>query len=169
MYKKKFKKARGKVNKIPLNVLRKPKGQRRTRPRAYKELITLHTFFVEYENSKDNTILKQTDQEDIAQYEEASDSYNYDQHDSSLPTRRRSYVKRKIKAAEQWEEVRAGVQKIILCRHSLDENAVCLNCQKLAVVRCQQCGPYQYCVDCSNELHHSRNFHHSPEIWKVAS
>ena len=103
------------MNKIPLNVLSKHKGQKRTRPRASRELITLHTSFVEYHNSKNSSIPKETDLEDSVQYEEGNDTYNYDQHDStsSLPAQQRSYVNRKVKAVEKWKEVRLGIQKII--------------------------------------------------------
>ena len=160
---KRFKKAKGKVNKIPLNVLRKPKGQRRTRPQVSKELISIKTSFHEYQNLKDTpSVHKEAD--NSAQYD-GIDNTSY-HHDDSLPAYQ-SYVKRKIKAAERWEEVRAGIQKIILHKHSLDK-AVCFNCkQSSAVIRCHQCSPYLYCMDCSNQFHHNKNFHHCPEIWKV--
>lgn len=162
MYRKRFKKGKGKVNKIPLNVIRRAKGQRRTRPHVSKELITLHTSFLEYKNSKDNASVHK-EMDDIAQYEEVDDTFY---HDDSSPAHQ-SYVKRKVKVAESWEKVRAGIQKIILHKNSLDENTICFNCQNLATVRCHQCGPYLYCMDCSNQFHHNKNFHHSPEVWKV--
>jgi len=162
MYRKRFTKVKGKVNKIPLNVLTRAKGQRKTKFQVSKELITLHTSFVEYENSKSNTsIHKEID--DAAQYEGIDDN-SY--HDNSSPPCK-SYVKRKMRAAERWEEVRAGLQRIILHKHLLCEGTICFNCQNLAVVRCHQCGPYLYCMDCCNQFHRDRNFYHSPEIWKV--
>ena len=160
MLRKRFKKAKGKVNKIPLNVLRKHKGQRRTRPQVSKELITVQTSFCEYQNAK--ALTKETD--DTAQYEEIDDTSF---HDDSLPVSQ-SYLKRKMKAAERWEEVRSGIQKIILHKNSLDKDTVCFNCKKSpAVMRCHQCSPFLYCMDCNNRFHHNRNFHHCPEIWKV--
>ena len=168
MFKKRCsKKGKEKLNRIPLNILQKSKGQRRVRPRVSKELITVHTAFRDYQNSKEVPEEPEQkdvpEQEDDATFSESIDCY----HDDSLPAGD-SYYKRKRKAAEKWEEVRAGVQKIILHRHLINEDSICFHCkQKSGVVRCHQCSPYMYCMDCSNEFHHNKNFHHSPEIWKV--
>ena len=120
---------RGKLNTLSLNVLRKHKGQKWTRSWASRELIALHTSFVKYQNSKNSSISKETDLEDSIQYEEGNDTYNYDQHDttSSLTTHQRSYVNQKAKAAKK-RKVKVGTQRIVLYRHSLDENTICLNC-----------------------------------------
>ena len=169
MFRKRCKKGKGKLNKIPLNILQKSKGQRRTRPRVSKELITVHRAFHDYQNSKDLPEEKDVPEDkDIP--EEKDDATYYegiDYHDDSLPAGD-SYYKRKKKAAENWEEVRAGVQKIILHRHLVNKDSVCFHCkQNAGVVLCHQCSPYMHCMDCSNEFHQNKNFHHSPEIWKV--
>ena len=137
MFRKRCKKGKGKLNKIPLNILQKSKGQRRTRPRVSKELITVHRAFHDYQNSKDLPEEKDIPEEkdDAAYYE------GIDYHDDSLPAGD-SYYKQKKKAAENWEEVRAGVQKIILHRHLVNKDSVCFHCkQNAGVVRCHQCSP----------------------------
>ena len=97
------KKGKEKLNRIPLNILQKSKGQRRVRPRVSKELITVHTAFRDYQNSKEVPEEPEQkdvpEQEDDATFSESIDCY----HDDSLPAGD-SYYKRKRKAAEKWEE-----------------------------------------------------------------
>ena len=149
---------------IPLNILKPLKGHRRTRPHVSKEIVQVHTSFMKYSEASssqhddlDNTSTHETDDEYI-------DSFC---QDSSSPSVYQSYTRRKTRAAEKWSEVRAGIERILLWQHSLNENTLCFQCISTAVVRCQQCGPYVYCVECANLLHENRNFHHSTEIWKV--
>ena len=163
MFKKRCKKGRGRLNKIPLNMLRKSKGQRRTRPRVSKELITVHKAFRDYQNLKE--VPEEKDLPEQNDDATLCEEINY--NDDSLPAGD-SYNQRKRKAAEKWEEVRASIQKIILNRHSANEGTICFHCKhNPGIVRCHQCSPYMYCMDCSNLFHDNLNFHHCPEIWKV--
>ena len=76
-------------------------------------MITVRRTFHDHQNSKDLPKEKDVPEEkDIPEEEDDATYYERtDYHDDSLPAGD-SYYKRERKAAENWEEVRAGVQSI---------------------------------------------------------
>ena len=164
---KKFRKRKGKANRIPFNILKPPKGHRRSRPHVSREVMQVHTAFRKYSeassrhhNNLDNDFTDEAERVDDSIYQDNSSP-------AAIPSLYQSYTQRKTKAAEKWGEVRSGIEETLLQQHCLNENTLCFQCDSKASVRCQECGPYFYCVECTNKLHENRNFHHCPEIWKV--
>lgn len=160
---KRTRRMKGKANRVPLNILKPLKGHKRTRPHVSKEIVQVHTSFIKYSEASSSQ-LDSIDNNFPHEIIDENDSYG---QGSNSPSVHQTYTRRKARAAEKWREVRAGIEHILLWQHSLNKNTLCFQCTNTAVVRCQQCGPYVYCVECANLLHENRNFHHSPEIWKV--
>ena len=79
------------------------------------------------------------------------------------------HTRRKQKAAEKWEELRGALTRTVIENECLPPDVPCYICgNEDIVVRCVECGPFNYyCECCATELHVKCFYHHCPEIWKV--
>ena len=84
------------------------------------------------------------------------------------------YSARKRREESSWEAARDGLQRAFVAQQFLPHNKMCCACEvfkrplKMAVCRCQDCGPEQhFCLDCATSLHNNRNHFHVLELWKV--
>ena len=67
-----------------------------------------------------------------------------------------------------WEKLRMSMLLSAVESSAMPVDQTCLLCSKLAVFRCQECGPLiYYCYECFSKQHEKVNFFHIAEKWEV--
>ena len=62
------------------------------------------------------------------------------------------------------EKIRKEVMEVVTESAAMPIGQVCLNCKRLAPIRCQECGPLGYfCFGCFEESHRAVNLFHVAE------
>ena len=69
-----------------------------------------------------------------------------------------------------WEKLRTSMLLNAVESHAMAADQICLCCSKLAVFRCQECGPMvYYCFECFSKQHERVNVFHIAEKWEVSN
>ena len=80
------------------------------------------------------------------------------------------HVRRKMKVAGAWAELRKGFIQIAISATGFPTNVnQCVFCERnSASVLCKDCGPQAFlCMECADKLHRNINLLHRPSLWKV--
>lgn len=68
----------------------------------------------------------------------------------------------------EWQKIRNSILETVTEVAAMPPGQICLNCEKIATLRCQQCGPMGFfCQECFQVYHRYINFFHIPERWEV--
>ena len=71
-------------------------------------------------------------------------------------------------SAAGWDKIRNKVMKVVTENAAMPIAQVCLKCEGLASLRCQECGPLGfYCSGCFEVSHGVVNLFHLAEKWEV--
>ena len=93
------------------------------------------------------------------------DFFNTPPSDSEEPT---GYELESKSVVAGWQKIRADILKVVTEAAAMSLDQLCLNCEKLATLRCQQCGPLGFfCHECFKSCHRHVNFFHVSEKWEV--
>ena len=95
-----------------------------------------------------------------------------DNDHSDLDVEQSDHVRRKVKAASAWADLRKRFVQIGISVSGFPANVIqCVFCDcKSASVLCKDCGPQAFlCIECAEKLHRDINLLHRPSLWKVVS
>jgi hypothetical protein len=67
-------------------------------------------------------------------------------------------------AAAGWQKIRNDIMGVVTENAALPPDQNCLNCERLASLRCQDCGPLG--LECFENTHRAVNLFHVPEKWE---
>ena len=99
-------------------------------------------------------------------FEDPDDSFTYAPVcDPNEPTGHELECKSMVSG---WQKIQNNILETITELAAMPPGQTCLNCEKLAIFRCQQCGPMGFfCQECFQAYHKYVNIFHIPERWEV--
>ena len=93
------------------------------------------------------------------------DFFDYSPSDTEEPT---AYELERKSVVAGWQKIRGDVLKVVTEAAAMPLDQLCLSCDMLATLRCQQCGPLGFfCHECFKISHRHINFFHVSEKWEV--
>ena len=137
----------------------------------------LQVKWVKYHISSDDTVVQSQPTElpnptEMQTLDDPGPSDDHDYPDMDIEQSESNYVRRKVKAASAWADLRKRFVQIHISDSGFPANVIqCVFCgHNSASVLCKDCGPQAFlCIECGEKLHRDINLLHRPSLWKVTS
>lgn len=129
---------------------------------------------LKYHISSDDTVVQSQpiDPPNSTEAHTTDDSGPSDHHHSDIDIEQSDHVRRNVKAASAWEDLRRRFVQIGISISGFPANVIqCIFCDsKSASVLCKDCGPQAFLyIECAEKLHKDINLLHRPSLWQVVS